>query len=278
MILHLRSRLLDLSAPVVMGVLNLTPDSFSDGGRFSATDVAVKHARQMIAQGAALIDVGGESTRPGATPVPEAEELDRIIPVIERLVKELGCIVSVDTMKPGVMREACSAGAELINDVNALRAPGALEAAAETGAGVVLMHMQGGPETMQRAPQYDDVVHEVTSFLAGRVAAAEAAGIARNRIVIDPGFGFGKTLDHNLRLLGSLQALADTGLPVLAGLSRKSMFQVLLGLAVDQRSTASAVAAALAVHQGAVIVRAHDVPETLQAVRVADAVRRSSNK
>ncbi len=276
--LQLRSRVLDLSAPVVMGVLNVTPDSFSDGGRFQSIDAAVEHARKMLAQGAALIDVGGESTRPGAAPVPEQDELDRIIPLIERLVRELGCIVSVDTMKPGVMRAACGAGAELINDVNALRAPGALAAAAGTGAGVVLMHMRGGPATMQQAPQYDDVVGEVKSFLAERVAAALGAGISRNRIAIDPGFGFGKTLEHNLRLLGSLQVLADTGLPVLAGLSRKSMFQGLLGLPVDQRTTASAAAAALAVHQGAVIVRAHDVPETLQAVRVADAVRRSSNK
>lgn len=275
--LQLRSRVLDLSAPVVMGVLNATPDSFSDGGRFVTPAAAVDRARQMLAQGAGIIDVGGESTRPGATPVPEQEELDRVVPVVERLCRELACVVSVDTMKPAVMRAACVAGAELINDVNALQAPGALEAARDAGAAVVLMHMQGQPAHMQAAPRYADVVAEVAGFLRDRVRAAEAAGIPRGRIAIDPGFGFGKTLEHNLALLGGLAPLTGLGLPLLVGLSRKSMFQALLGLPVEQRAQASAVAAALAVFQGAVIVRAHDVPETLQAIRLAAAVRRTTS-
>lgn len=275
--LQLRTRVLDLSAPVVMGVLNVTPDSFSDGGRFATTDAALERAGEMLAQGAAIIDVGGESTRPRATPVTEAEELERVIPVVRRLHESLGCIVSVDTMKPAVMRQACAAGAEMINDVNALRAPGALQAARDSGAAVVLMHMQGSPGTMQADPRYGDVVREVAGFLQERVAAAEAAGIPRARIAVDPGFGFGKTLEHNLALLGSLQSLVGMGLPLAVGLSRKSMFQALLGLAPGQRAGASAVAAALAVYQGAVIVRAHDVPETLQAISVAAAARRPAS-
>lgn len=278
MILQLKSRTLDLSMPVVMGVLNVTPDSFSDGGRYLSPADALASGQKLLDEGASIIDVGGESTRPGAAPVPEAEELDRVLPVIERLAAELDCVISVDTMKPAVMRQACQAGAELINDVNALRAPGALEAARDSGAGVVLMHMQKSPADMQAAPQYADVVGEVRAFLAERVASAEAAGIPRSKIAVDPGFGFGKSLQHNLSLLGALDAFTASGLPVLVGLSRKSMFQALLGLPVAERAVASAAAAALAVFQGAAIVRAHDVRETLEAIRVAAAARRSPEK
>jgi dihydropteroate synthase len=199
--LRLKSRTLDLSAPVIMGVLNVTPDSFSDGGRFAATDAALAHARGLVADGARIVDVGGESTRPGAQPVPEAQELERVVPVIERIRAELDCAISIDTAKPGVMRAACAAGAELINDVMALRAPGALEAARDAGAAVCLMHMQGEPRTMQQAPAYLDVVEEVAAFLRERAEACLAAGIPSERLVVDPGFGFGKTLQHNLELL-----------------------------------------------------------------------------
>lgn len=266
------TRTLDLSAPVVMGVLNVTPDSFSDGGRFRELEAAVARGRQMAAEGAAIIDVGGESTRPGAQPVPEAQELDRVVPVIERLRREVDCVLSVDTMKPGVMRAAGAAGAGLINDVNALRADDALEAARDTGAAVVLMHMRGEPRTMQRDPQYSDVVADVAAFLRERAAACVAAGIARERIVVDPGIGFGKTLAHNLALLGALPRVGG-GLPVAVGVSRKSMFKALLGRELDERLPASLAAAAIAVWQGAAIVRAHDVAATVDAVRVAHALR-----
>ncbi len=226
---------LDLSAPVVMGVLNVTPDSFSDGGRFSDLAAALGQARKMAGEGAAIIDVGGESTRPGAAPVGVEEELARVVPVIEALCAELDLPVSVDTSKPEVMRAALAAGATMVNDVAALRAPGALDAVAGCGAAVCLMHMQGEPQTMQAAPRYDDVVAEVRGFLERRVAAAEAAGIARNRLVVDPGFGFGKTLEHNLLLLGGLGRVAPAGLPLLAGLSRKSMIGQLTGRPLDGR-------------------------------------------
>lgn len=265
---------LDLSAPVVMGVLNVTPDSFSDGGRFSDLAAALGQARKMAGEGAAIIDVGGQSTRPGATPVGIEEELARVVPVIEALCAELDLPVSVDTSKPGVMRAALAAGATMVNDVTALRAPGALDAVAGSGAAVCLMHMQGEPRTMQAAPRYDDVVAEVRGFLERRVAAAEAAGIARNRLVVDPGFGFGKTLEHNLLLLGGLGRVAPAGLPLLAGLSRKSMIGQLTGRPPDGRLPASVALAALAAEHGAAIVRAHDVAATLDAVKVAAALRR----
>lgn len=276
--LALKTRTLDLSAPAVMGVLNVTPDSFFDGGRYTRVETALAHARQMLEQGAQIIDVGGESTRPGAAPVAEQDELDRVLPVIERLHTELGCIVSVDTLKPVVMRAACAAGAELINDVMALRAPGALAAALDSGAGVCLMHMQNAPPTMQQSPRYDDVVQTVKLFLTERLENCIAAGIRREKIVIDPGFGFGKTLEHNLNLLGGLEAFASLGVPLLVGLSRKSMFQSLLNLPVEQRLIPSVTAAALAVFQGAAIVRAHDVRETVLAVRVANAIKLSANE
>ena len=262
---------LDLDRPVVMGVLNVTPDSFSDGGRFPDADAAVAAAERMAADGAALVDVGGESTRPGSAAVDEAEELRRVMPVIERLAGRLPIPVSIDTRKPEVMRRAVEAGASLVNDVGALRAPGALEAVAASGAAVCLMHMQGEPGTMQDAPRYADVVAEVRDFLRGRVAACEAAGIGRARIAVDPGFGFGKTLEHNLALLAGLPALAADGLPLLVGLSRKRMIGALTGRGDGERLAGSLAAAVVAAQKGARIVRAHDVRETVDALRVVAA-------
>jgi dihydropteroate synthase len=264
---------LDLTRARVMGILNVTPDSFSDGGDFATREAALRHARQMVADGADLIDVGGESTRPGAPPVSVAEELDRVIPVIEALAGELAVPVSVDTSKPEVMRAAVAAGAGLINDVAALRRPGALAVAAALRVPVCLMHMQGEPGTMQQDPTYGDVVAEVAAFLAGRLAACEAAGIPRERLLVDPGFGFGKTLAHNLALLRGLPRLASLGVPVLAGLSRKSMIGALLGgVPVGERLHGSVAAAVLAVERGAAIVRVHDVGPTVQALRIVAAV------
>ncbi|PPE72848.1 dihydropteroate synthase [Solimonas fluminis] len=258
-----------------MGILNVTPDSFSDGGRHASLEQALARARQMAGEGAAIIDVGGESTRPGAAPVGEAEELDRVVPVIERLSRELDIVISVDTTKPAVIREACTAGAEIINDINALRAESALQAAAASGAAVCLMHMQGEPRTMQQAPSYEDVLSEVHGFLRQRVGACLAAGIAPERLAIDPGFGFGKRLEHNLALLGRLDAFADLGLPLLVGLSRKSMFGQLLGRPVEDRLAGSLAAAVLAVVQGAAILRVHDVAPTVDALKVAQSVKQA---
>ncbi len=272
--LCLNSQTLDLGGPVVMGILNVTPDSFSDGGRFADPERAIGHARVMIDEGAAIIDIGGESTRPGSLAVGVDEELDRVIPVVRRLGEISGAFISVDTSKPEVMRAAIDAGAHMINDVNALRADGAPEACAAGGVGVCLMHMQGAPRDMQDDPRYDDVVTEVAAFLEGRVAACTEAGIGRDRIVVDPGFGFGKTLQHNLDLLRHLDAICAMGLPVLAGLSRKSMLYSILGRPVDERLPGSLALAALAVSRGASIIRAHDVAETVDAVRVAAAVKR----
>ena len=271
------NRLLDLSRPVVMGILNVTPDSFSDGGRFAEPDAAIEHGLRMAAEGAALIDVGGESTRPGSAAISEAAELERILPVIEGLARQSAAVISVDTSKPAVMREALSAGATMINDVRALREPGALELLAQhSQCAVCLMHMQGDPRTMQAHPVYRDVVAEVGAFLASRVETCVAAGIKKERLVIDPGFGFGKTLAHNLELLRRLGELASTGVPVLAGLSRKSMIKSLLGdrlgeLSAD-RLPASLALAVLAVMSGARLIRAHDVKETSDAIRIASAV------
>jgi dihydropteroate synthase len=256
-----------------MGVLNLTPDSFSDGGLWATAEAALERAQVMIDEGADFIDVGGESTRPGALPVSEQEELDRVIPVVERLCAETGALVSIDTTKPAVMRAAGAAGAHLINDVNALRAEGAIPLAASTGVAVCLMHMQGEPRTMQAAARYVDVRAEVGEFLRQRSEACISSGIARDAILLDPGFGFGKKLEHNLSLLAHLPELAGLGFPLLVGLSRKSMFGQLCGAAVDQRLPASLAAATAAVLGGAAIVRAHDVRETRDAVRVAAAVR-----
>jgi dihydropteroate synthase len=270
--LRLRTITLDLHAPVVMGVLNVTPDSFSDGGRFSAPEQAVAHALAMAGEGAALLDVGGESTRPGAAPVSTAEELERVIPVIEALLASGAPPVSIDTAKPEVMLAAAEAGAELINDVQALRAPGALEAAAASGCGVCLMHMQGEPRTMQAAPAYDDVVEDVYAFLATRIEACAAAGIGLDRIVVDPGFGFGKSLAHNLSLMRHLDRFMRLGVPVLVGVSRKSMLGAVTGRPVGERLAAGLALATLAVSAGARIIRSHDVAATLDAVRMTAAV------
>jgi len=255
-----------------MGILNVTPDSFSDGGRFIDPAAAVRQARRMVEEGAAIIDIGGESTRPGAQGVSVQEELDRVIPVIEALSAELSVPLSIDTSKPKVMRLAVRAGAGLINDVNALRAPDALQAAAEAGVPVCLMHMRGEPRTMQSAPVYVDVVAEVLDFFRQRLAACRQEGISRDRLIVDPGFGFGKTLTHNLLLLRHLQRFSDLGLPVLAGVSRKSMIGTLLDKPADQRLHGSIAAALLAVEKGAAIVRVHDVAPTVDALKVFDAV------
>lgn len=264
---------LDLSRPQVMGVLNITPDSFSDGGDFFAPEKAVQHALQMEAEGAAIIDIGGESTRPGAQPVPEADEIRRVVPVIEALQSRLRVPISIDTQKPGVMRAAIRAGAGFINDVNALRAPGALDAAAECGVPVCLMHMQGDPRTMQNDPQYADVVDEVKAFLQQRLSACEQAGIGRARILLDPGFGFGKTVHQNLQLLARLEELDRLGQPLVVGLSRKSMIGKLLGLEVGERLPASIALAVLAVERGATLVRSHDVAATWQALQMNTALQ-----
>ena len=263
---------LDLSVPRVMGVLNVTPDSFSDGGRFARLPLALERAREMVAEGAAIIDVGGESARPGALPVGVEEELRRVLPVVEALAAELPVPISVDTGTPKVIREAVAVGAGLVNDVRALRVPGALEAAAAAGVPVCLMHMQGEPGTMQASPRYDDVVGEVVRFLEERVAACEAQGIPRSRILLDPGFGFGKTLEHNLRLLHRLDRVAAVGLPVLVGMSRKSMFGALLDAPVHRRLYGGLAAAVVAVMRGARVVRTHDVRATVEALAVVSAV------
>jgi dihydropteroate synthase len=259
-----------------MGVLNVTPDSFSDGGRYASLERALQRGEELAAEGADLIDVGGESTRPGAGLVSAAEEAARVVPVIEGLVGRVSVAVSVDTSKPEVMSAAVAAGAGLINDVRALRLPGALSAAAAAGVPVCLMHMQGTPASMQQAPFYEDVVAEVMAFLEARVAACEAAGIARQRLLLDPGFGFGKTLAHNLALLAGLPRLCALGPPVLVGVSRKSMLGQLTGRDVGQRLAASVAAAVLAVERGARLVRVHDPAETRDALRVLEAVREAS--
>jgi dihydropteroate synthase len=256
-----------------MGVLNVTPDSFSDGGAFFRLDAALAHARALVAEGADLIDVGGESTRPGAAPVGPGEELARVIPVIEAMSSDLAVPISVDTSKPEVMRAAVRAGAGLINDVRALSAPGALEAAADLGVPVCLMHMRGEPRTMQATPHYQDVVDEVRAFLSRRVETCVEAGIARGRLIIDPGIGFGKNLDHNLALLAGLGELAGLALPILVGISRKSMLGAITGRDVRGRLAASLVAALVAVERGARILRVHDVAETVDAIKVLEAVR-----
>jgi dihydropteroate synthase len=267
-------RTLALDSPVVMGVLNLTPDSFSDGGRYLDPDRALARALEIEAEGGALIDLGGESTRPGAAPVSVAEELRRVLPLLERLRPRTSAVLSVDTSKPEVIRAAAAAGADLINDVYALRAPGALEAAAESGCAVCLMHMQGEPRTMQHAPRYEDVVREVRAFLSERVMACRAAGIPDERIVLDPGFGFGKTLEHNLTLLRHLRGVRVEGLPLLAGLSRKSMIGALTGKPSEERVHGSVAAALIAAQNGADILRVHDVAATVDALRVLHAVGR----
>ena len=258
---------LDLSRPLVMGVVNVTPDSFSDGGRFLAPDAAAAQARRLIEEGADIVDVGGESSRPGAAPVAVEEELARVVPVL-RALRDATVPLSVDTTKPEVMRAALAEGAAMVNDITALAAPGALEAVAGSDCAVCLMHMQGEPRTMQARPVYADVVREVKAVLAARLAAAERAGIALSRIVVDPGFGFGKTIDHNLELLRSLREFAGLGVPVLAGWSRKSSLGQLTGRPAADRLAASVAAALIAVQNGAAIVRAHDVAATRDALAV----------
>lgn len=267
-----RLRALLAEGPVVMGILNVTPDSFSDGGRHLRREDALAQARAMLAAGAKIIDVGGESTRPGAVPVGEDEELSRVLPVIEALRGESDVLISIDSMKPAVMAAACAAGAGLINDVSGLRAPGAIEVAVAQRAAVCIGHMRGTPRSMQAAPDYDDVVVEVAEYLAGRVAACVAAGVTESAILVDPGIGFGKRLAHNLALLANMRAYTRFGAGALIGVSRKSMFGELHGASVDARLPGALAVAALAVWQGARVIRAHDVAETVQAVATAAAM------
>ena len=272
-----RGRRLDLSAPVVMGILNATPDSFSDGGRHLELDMALAAAHRMLDEGAVIIDIGGESTRPGSDPVSAGEECDRVLPLIERLCAERhDCVVSIDTMKPAVMQAACRAGAAIINDVYALQAPGAIEVAVSEQAAICLMHMQGEPKTMQQAPAYQAVVNEVMSFLARRVAACRVNGIPATRLLIDPGFGFGKTLEHNLELLVQLGRFQSLRLPILVGMSRKGMLGQITGQPVSGRMAAGLSAAAIAVWNGARIIRTHDVAATVDAVKVANVARHAA--
>ncbi|MGO1749942.1 MAG: dihydropteroate synthase [Marinobacter sp.] len=266
-------RVLDMSRCHVMGVLNVTPDSFSDGGRFNHQGTAILRARQMVTDGAAFIDVGGESTRPGAAKVSVQEELDRVCPVVEAIARELDVVVSVDTSTPEVMSQTAELGAGLVNDVRALCRDGALEAVASAGVPVCVMHIQGEPETMQNRPEYQNVLREVGEFLTQRVRAAAQAGIEARNIILDPGFGFGKNLEHNLRLLASLEQLQALGHPLLVGMSRKSMLGHITGREVGERLPASLAAATISAMKGASIIRAHDVRETVDAVRVAMAVK-----
>lgn len=262
---------LDLSHPHVMGILNVTPDSFSDGGQHNSLIEALKHANAMINAGATIIDVGGESTRPGAAEVSTDEELSRVIPVVEALAQRFEVWVSVDTSKAEVIRESARVGAHLINDIRSLQEPGALVAAAETGLPVCLMHMQGEPKTMQQAPQYEDVFADVDRFFIEHIARCEAAGIAKDKLLLDPGFGFGKNLTHNYQLLARLAEFHRYGMPLLVGMSRKSMVGQLLNVGPDQRLSGSLACAVIAAMQGAHILRVHDVKETVEAMRVVEA-------
>jgi len=270
-VLECAGRRLDLSRPVVMGIINVTPDSFSDGAtlyRGSNLDIerAMTRAREMVASGAAILDIGGESTRPGASPVSVNEEMDRVLPLVARIAAELETVISVDTSTPVLMREAANAGAGLLNDVRALTREGALEAAAAANVPICLMHMQGEPGSMQVAPHYDDVVEDVCEYLQSRIASCERQGIARNRLLLDPGFGFGKSVTHNLKLLRELPRLAAIGLPLVVSLSRKSLIGKLLGREVGQRLPASLALAVLAAQRGAAVIRTHDVAATVDAV------------
>lgn len=266
------NRVLDLAHTHVMGILNATPDSFSDGGRYTQLDTALRHAESMVGAGATLIDVGGESTRPGALAVSIAEELDRVAPIVERIATELDVIISVDTSTPEVMLETARLGAGLINDVRALRRPGALQAAAITGLPVCLMHMLGEPGTMQNDPHYEDLVGEVSAFLVERMIQCETQGISRDRIILDPGFGFAKTLEHNLSLFKHMDVLLALGRPLLVGVSRKSMIGGVLARPVGERLYGGLALAALAMTKGARILRVHDVAETVDVVRMIAAV------
>jgi len=266
-------RSLNLDRPQIMGVLNVTPDSFSDGGKFVGRQAAIEHAQAMVEAGAAIVDIGGESTRPGAAEVSVEEELARVIPVIEALAGTIPAILSIDTSKPEVMTAAVASGAGLINDVRALQEPGALETVAGLDVPVCLMHMQGQPRTMQQNPHYQDVVEEVYGFLMDRVEACEQHGIARDRLLLDPGFGFGKSLEHNMRLLAHLERFQGAGLPLLVGMSRKSMLGMILDKPVEERLYGSLALATLAAWQGAQVIRVHDVAETLDVLKVVAAAR-----
>lgn len=267
---------LDLSQYQVMGILNVTPDSFSDGGKFTDLDKALYQAEQMVKDGASIIDVGGESTRPGAELVAEQQELDRVLPVIEALTSKFNVVVSVDTSTSVVMLESAKVGASLINDVRALQRPGALEAAAKSGLPVCLMHMQGQPKTMQQNPEYDDVIENVVEFLRARKQVCMSAGISEDKILYDPGFGFGKSLDHNYQLLSNLRALKELDGPILVGLSRKSMIGNLLNREVSQRLPGSLAGALIAAENGARIFRVHDVAETVDVLNVLTKTQESS--
>ncbi|EGQ8022625.1 dihydropteroate synthase [Vibrio vulnificus] len=268
MILRSQKKSLDLSFPVVMGILNVTPDSFSDGGQFNALDAALVQAERMIAAGVSIIDIGGESTRPGAPEVSLEEELKRVIPAIQAIRQKHDVWISIDTSKAEVMKQAIEAGADLINDVRALQEPGALAVAAKAQVPVCLMHMQGQPRSMQHNPSYQDVLKEVGEFLEERVAACEEAGIAKELLILDPGFGFGKTIEHNYHLLAHLEAFHQLGLPILAGMSRKSMVFKLLNKKPAECMVASVTCATIAAMKGAQIIRVHDVEETVEAMRV----------
>lgn len=267
-----RGRVLSLARPLIMGIVNVTPDSFSDGGQHPTYGTALAHALRLVEEGADILDIGGESTRPGAADVTPDEELERVVPLVESLARE-GVPLSVDTSKPEVMRAAIGAGAAIINDVRALQAPGAVDAVADSDCGVVLMHMQGMPRTMQMAPRYEDVVAEIRVFLRERLGALEAAGVSPERIALDPGFGFGKTVEHNFTLLRELQRFTSLGCPVVAGLSRKSMLGAVTGRAVGERATASVVGAVLAAERGARVLRVHDVAATRDGLRVWEAMQ-----
>jgi dihydropteroate synthase len=269
-------RTLELEAAVVMGVLNVTPDSFSDGGLYLEPDAALARAERMAAEGAAIVDVGGESTRPGARGIDSDEEIRRVLPIVERIAARLPLLISVDTSNPELMRRAAAAGAHLINDVRALRVPGALEAAAAANLGICLMHMRGEPADMQRDPRYGDIVAEIRDFLEERMRACARAGIERERLCLDPGFGFGKTTAHNLELLRQLAEFAPLGRPLCVGLSRKSLVAALTGRPLTERVTGSVALATVAVLKGARIVRAHDVAATVDAVRIANVMHATS--
>lgn len=276
--LYAHGSTLDLSHPHVMGILNVTPDSFSDGGKHNQLIDAVKHANAMINAGATIIDVGGESTRPGASEVSVDEELSRVIPVVEAVAQRFEVWVSVDTSKPEVIRESARAGAHIINDIRSLTEPGALDAAAQTGLPVCLMHMQGEPRTMQNAPHYDDVFASLNRYFVEQIARCEAAGIAKNNLLLDPGFGFGKNLHHNYQLLARLSEFHHFELPLLVGMSRKSMVGQLLNVGPAERLSGSLACAVIAAMQGANIIRVHDVKETVEAMRVVEATLSAKDK
>ncbi|MBF0786201.1 dihydropteroate synthase [Muribacter muris] len=272
---HGSDRLLDLSRPQIMGILNFTPDSFSDSGQFFSLDKALRQVEKMLTEGASIIDIGGESTRPNAEPVSLEQELDRVVPLVEAVHQQFDCFISVDTSKAVVMQEASQAGADIINDIRALQEPNALETAARLKLPVCLMHMQGSPQTMQQQPEYDDVVEEVADFLNQRIFACLNHGIEKSHILLDVGFGFGKTVQHNYQLLKHLKVFAQSGYPILAGLSRKSMIGHILNKPVEQRVIGSVAGALIAIQNGANIIRVHDVGETADMLKIWQATQES---